>query len=72
MKFRDFIRILEQHGFVLRRQSGGSHAIYRGTVKGKIQQVVVAGAGNDDIKPGTLGSMIRQSGLPNTLFRRSF
>ncbi len=25
---------------------------------------------SDDIKPGTLASMIRQSGLPKKLFRR--
>lgn len=25
---------------------------------------------NDEIKPGTLNSMIRQSGLPKDLFRR--
>ena len=69
MKFRDFLRILEDHGFDLARQRG-SHRTYKGQVKGQIRIVVVAcHSERDDIKPGTLSSMIRQSGLPKTLFR---
>ena len=42
-----------------------SHAVYRGVVAGKVQQVTVAcSSEGDDIKRGTLASMIRQSGLP--------
>jgi predicted RNA binding protein YcfA (HicA-like mRNA interferase family) len=70
MKFREFIRILEAHGFVLDRQRGSSHRVYKGEVAGEIRLVVVAGhREGDDIKPGTLSSMIRQSGLSKTLFR---
>jgi predicted RNA binding protein YcfA (HicA-like mRNA interferase family) len=70
MKFRDFIRILVRHGFELDRPPRGSHRIYRGRVAGKTQLVVVAcHSENDDIKPGTLASMIRQSGLPKRTFR---
>ncbi len=70
MKFRYFIRILEGHGFELDRQSGGSHRIYKGRIGGPPRLVVVAcHSENDDIKQGTLSSMIRQSGLPKRTFR---
>jgi predicted RNA binding protein YcfA (HicA-like mRNA interferase family) len=70
MKFRDFIRILLRHGFELDRQSGTSHRVYKGRVGGRTRLVVVAcHSENDDIRPGTLSSMIRQSGLPKTAFR---
>lgn len=69
--FREFIDILEQHGFVLHRQASSSHRIYRGTVNGEVRLVTVAphslGA---EVLPDTLNSMIRQSGLPKKLFRK--
>ena len=68
-KFRDLIRLLEKQGFELDRQSGNSR-IYKGFVGGKVRLVSVHyHRGSDDIKPGTLNSMIRQSGLPKKLFR---
>ena len=71
MKFRHFIRILESHGFELDRQSGTSHRVYKGRIGGGVRLVVVAcHSENDDIKPGTLSSMIRQSGLSKRAFRR--
>lgn len=52
------------------RQGKGSHAIYRGKTNGEVRLVTVAAHRmTDDIEPGTLGSMIRQSGLPKNLFR---
>lgn len=70
MKFWTFVDILKAHGFVLHRQGATSHAIYRGVVDGKIQMVVVAAHRmSDEIKPGTLSTMIRQSGLPKRAFR---
>jgi predicted RNA binding protein YcfA (HicA-like mRNA interferase family) len=70
MKFRDFVRTLLRHGFALDRQRGGSHRVYKGRVGGKTRLVVVAcQSESDDIKPGTLSSMIRQSGLPKRTFR---
>ena len=70
MKFRDFIRILVRHGFELDRQSGSSHRVYKGRIGSTTRLVVVAcHSENDDIKPGTLASMIRQSGLPKRTFR---
>ncbi len=70
MQFRDFIRILLAHGFVLDRQRGTSHRMYKGRVGARTRLVVVAvHRESDDIKPGTLASMIRQSGLDRKLFR---
>lgn len=69
MKFRDFIRILVKNGFELDRQRG-SHCIYKARIDGRTRLVLVAcHSENDDIKPGTLASMIRQSGLPQRTFR---
>ncbi|MBI1981624.1 MAG: type II toxin-antitoxin system HicA family toxin [Methylocystis sp.] len=70
MTFNTFVRLLEANGFCLHRQGKGSHAIYRGVVDGKVMFVTVAAhRASDDIKPGTLAAMIRQSGLPKKLFQ---
>ena len=67
--FAEFIKLLEQHGFVLDRQRGSAR-IYKGEVGGQVRLVSVhVHRGSDDIKRGTLQSMIRQSGLPKKLFR---
>ena len=67
--FRDFIRVLERNGFALDRQKGATR-VYKGSVQGQTQSVTIHfHRGGDDIKPGTLASMIRQSGLPKRLFR---
>lgn len=69
MNFRDFVRVLEAAGFQLVRQSG-SHRTYEGMVDGRRHVVTVAcHRESDDIRPGTLASMIRQSGLPKRQFR---
>ena len=68
-KFNDFIRVLVRNGFTLGRQKGATR-VYKGSVEGRIQTVTIHfHRGGDDIKPGTLASMIRQSGLPKRLFR---
>ena len=41
MKFRDLIRILEDHGFELARRRG-SHRTYKGQIEGQIRIVVLA------------------------------
>ncbi len=70
MKFRDFLRVIEEHGFVLHRQGSGSHAIYRAVISGEVRLITVAAHRlSDEIKPGTLAAMIRQSGLTKSLFR---
>ncbi|MEX2009509.1 MAG: type II toxin-antitoxin system HicA family toxin [Dongiaceae bacterium] len=69
MTFREFIRILRENGFALDHQRG-SHRVYKGELAGKVRLVVVAPhRESDDIKRGTLSSMIRQSGLSKKLFR---
>lgn len=58
-----------RHGFELDRQRG-SHRVYKGHIGGTTRLVVVAcHSENDDIKPGILATMIRQSGLPKVTFR---
>ena len=69
MKFSAFLAIVHRHGFTLQR-TRGSHRTYRGTVDGMTRIVTVAcHRESDDIKPKTLASMIRQTGLPKRLFR---
>jgi predicted RNA binding protein YcfA (HicA-like mRNA interferase family) len=69
MTFRRFIQIIVQHGFCLNRQRG-SHRIYKRVVGREVRLVVVAfHRESDEIKPGTLASMIRQSGLDKKLFK---
>ena len=69
VNFRRFIAIIDQHGFALDRTKG-SHRQYKAVVAGVTRTVTVAVHGlGDDIKPRTLASMIRQSGLPKRLFR---
>jgi predicted RNA binding protein YcfA (HicA-like mRNA interferase family) len=69
MKFRDFIKILEDHGFEYARQRG-SHRVYKGHIEGRTRIVIVAcHRESDEIKRGTLSSMIRRSGLPKRIFR---
>lgn len=68
--FREFLAILEAHKFVFERQES-SHRQYRGIVGGQTRLVTVAYHNlGDEIKPLTLKSMIRQSGLPKRLFRK--
>lgn len=68
--FRRFIELLLAHGFVLSRTES-SHRRYRGVIGGQVRLVTVAYHNmNDEIKPDTLASMIRQSGLPKSLFRK--
>ena len=69
MNFRGVIEVLVRNGFQLTRQKG-SHRIYQGVVDGQMRLAVVsAHRESDDVKPGTLASIIRQSGLPKRLFR---
>ena len=69
MKYRDFLRVLLDHGFREVRQSG-SHRTFAGVLGGQRQVVTVAyRREGDDILPRNLASMIRQSGLPKSLFR---
>jgi predicted RNA binding protein YcfA (HicA-like mRNA interferase family) len=68
--YREFIAIIEQHGFVVHRKGATSHVQYRGIVAGKVKIVTVSGYGGQEICPDTLRSMIRQCDLPKKLFRK--
>ena len=67
---RDAIRILEGHGFHLKRQKG-SHRQFEGIRGGQRRLVTVAGKMSDEISNATLSSIRRQSGLPRRTFRRT-
>lgn len=69
MKYRDFVRIIEAHGFAFDRQRG-SHRQFKGTIAGRVELVTVDfSQPGQDISPRNLASMIRQSCLPKKLFR---
>jgi predicted RNA binding protein YcfA (HicA-like mRNA interferase family) len=69
--FREFTAIIETQGFTEHRRQASSHRQYRGVVEGQVRMVTVAFHNiGDDIRPETLASMIRQSGLPKSLFRK--
>ena len=57
VKPRQMIKVLEENGFTFIRQKG-SHRLYR---KGSLRVTVAYHA--KDIKPGTLRSILKQSGL---------
>ncbi len=63
---RDIEKILRKHGFVLSRQKG-SHQQFVGFIHGKKRRVTVI-ANQKGFAPGTLKSMIRQSGLSEEEF----
>ncbi|NMF62044.1 hypothetical protein DP113_04530 [Brasilonema octagenarum UFV-E1] len=58
-------KILEQHGFVQVRQRG-SHIIMQ--LQTEDSTITVPVPDHDELRTGTLRSIIRQSGLARTLF----
>ncbi len=60
--WRDVVRALERHGFLLARGGKGSHLIYRHSRSGMIV-TVVGGKPNRPVAPGTLSAIRRQSGI---------
>ena len=60
MKVRDVIRLLEGEGWFL-VETRGSHRQYKHPVRPG--RVTVAGKPSDDLAPGTLSSILKQSGL---------
>ena len=60
MKVRDAIRLLEGEGWFL-VATRGSHRQYKHPVRPG--RVTVAGKPSDDLAPGTLNSILKQSGL---------
>jgi predicted RNA binding protein YcfA (HicA-like mRNA interferase family) len=60
MKVKDVIRLLEGEGWFL-VATRGSHRQYKHPVQPG--RVTVAGKPSDDLAPGTLNSILKQSGL---------
>jgi predicted RNA binding protein YcfA (HicA-like mRNA interferase family) len=60
MKIRDVIQLLEGQGWFL-VATRGSHRQYKHSVRPG--RVTVAGKPSDDLAPGTLNSILKQSGL---------
>jgi predicted RNA binding protein YcfA (HicA-like mRNA interferase family) len=60
VKVRDVIRLLEGEGWFL-VETRGSHRQYKHPVRPG--RVTVAGKPPDDLAPGTLNSILKQSGL---------
>ena len=63
----DLCRLLGDHGFEVVRQRG-SHAVLQKRTAGTTVTVPVPL--HDEIRIGTLQSIIRQSGLPKSLFEQ--
>ncbi|MFZ9851032.1 MAG: type II toxin-antitoxin system HicA family toxin [Vulcanococcus sp.] len=61
MKIRDVIKRLERHGWRL-VATRGSHRQFKHPLRPG--RVTVAGKPSDDLAPGTLRSIARQSGIP--------
>ena len=60
MKVRDVLRMIEQDGWCL-VATRGSHRQFKHP--SKAGRVTVAGKPSDDLAPGTLDSILKQSGL---------
>jgi predicted RNA binding protein YcfA (HicA-like mRNA interferase family) len=60
MKVKEAIRLLEDDGWFL-VATRGSHRQYKHPVRSG--RVTVAGKPSDDLAPGTLNSILKQSGL---------
>ena len=60
MKFREILKIIENDGWRLDRQKG-SHRQYKHPFKRGI--VTLAGHPGDDVRSGTLNSILKQAGL---------
>lgn len=72
MNFRRFIEIIEAHDFQIHRHGATSHRQYRRVDGSGVVWIVTVAYHRiqDDIRPGTLANMIRQTGLRRKLFRR--
>jgi predicted RNA binding protein YcfA (HicA-like mRNA interferase family) len=62
--YRDVVRFLRVHDFVILREGKGSHTLLVGTVSGTRHLVTVFYHAQKTFHPKTLKSMVRQSGIP--------
>jgi predicted RNA binding protein YcfA (HicA-like mRNA interferase family) len=56
---KELIKILEQHGFVLKRIHGSHHYFYHPQSK----KITVVPVHNKDMKRGTLYAILKQAGI---------
>lgn len=70
MTYRQLMRILADNDCKVVRNPSGSHVIYeRITPEKRYVFPVSSSKSGDDVAPGTLAAIIRQSGLPKKLFK---
>ncbi len=62
VKYRDVVKIIEADGWCYIRTQG-SHMIYRHATKPGTVTIPGGGKLNNDIRPGTLASVLKQAGL---------
>jgi predicted RNA binding protein YcfA (HicA-like mRNA interferase family) len=63
MKVRDIIKILETDGWYLVSTEGSHRQFKHAAKKGK---VTVSGKPSDDVRKGTLNSILKQAGLKDS------
>jgi len=63
---KEVCKILEDHGFLMIRQKG-SHIIMKKILPGS--SITVPVPNHNEIRVGTLNSIIRQSGIPKDKFQ---
>ena len=59
-KVKELIKLIEKDGWYLKRTKGDHRHYKHPTKKGL---VTIAGKLSDDVKPGTLNSILKQAGL---------
>lgn len=59
-KVKEVITLLEENGWVFQRMRGDHRIYYK---EGARRPIPVPGNLNDDLKDGTLGSILREAGL---------
>lgn len=57
---REVIKLLEDNGWVYKSTKGDHHKFYK---PGARRPIIVNGKASDDMKEGTLASILRESGL---------
>ncbi len=60
MKVREAIKLIERHGWFLMATRGSHRQFKHATIPGR---ATIAGKPSDDLRPGTLNSILRQAGL---------
>ena len=71
LTFRQVVEVLLENGFAEVRHGATSHRRFRAEVKGEVALITIAYHRlSDEPTPNTLQSVIRQSRLPKSAFRR--